>query len=426
MHFTKHTLKNGFRVLSIPMRDTQTITALILVEAGSKYENKGNNGISHFLEHMMFKGTKKRPKTKIITEELDSIGGEYNAFTSKEQTGYWVKVASKYADTALDVVSDLYLNPLLEEKEIEKEKGVILQEAAMYRDTPMRYIWDVFEDLLYGDQPAGWDIIGTEPNIIKFGRKDFVDYLQNHYLPESTLIVVAGNFDEEKVLAQIEKQFGHIKVSAKKKGKLATIQKQTKPAVKIFYKETDQTHLLCGVRASSMFDADRHVAVVMGTVLGGGMSSRVFSNIREKYGLTYYIDAASEQMTDSGYLFARAGVKHENLEKTLKLIMAEFKKLKEKKVGKKELQKAKEYIKGKTLMSLESSSNVASFFGDQELFKREVKKPDEIFKKIDAVTSEDIQKLANKIFVNKGLNLSVIGPHKEAEKLYKLLNVEVE
>jgi predicted Zn-dependent peptidase len=421
MNYTKHILENGLRAVFVPMKDTQTVTVMILVEAGSKYENKKNNGISHFLEHMMFKGTKKRPSSKIITEQLDGVGGDYNAFTGKEQTGYYVKVAAQHFNMALDVVSDLYLNPLLDEKEIEKERGVILQEAAMYRDTPVRYVWDVFEQLLYGDQPAGWDIIGTKKNIKSVKRKDFSDYLSKMYLPQSTVVVVAGNFDEKKALAEIKRIFGK-KLSKKERiGKLKTRQSQTRPQLRIHFKKTDQTHLILGVRSCNMFSHDRYATSLLGTVLGGGMSSRMFHNIREKYGLTYYIDAASEQTTDSGYFFARAGVEHKNLKKTIQLILKEFEKVKNKQIPPRELSKAKEYIKGTTLMSLESSSAVASFFGDQELFERKVKKMEDIFKKVDAVTANDLLAVSRKIFSVKGLNLALIGPHQSEKELYKLL-----
>lgn len=405
----------------MPMKDTETVTTMILVEAGSKYENKKNNGISHFLEHMMFKGTKNRPTSMIITEQLDSIGGEYNAFTGKEQTGYYVKVASRHFDLALDVVSDLYLNPLLDEKEIEKERGVILQEAAMYRDTPVRYIWDVFENLLYGDQPAGWDIIGTEQNIGSVKRKDFADYLGKMYLPQSTVVAIAGNFDEKKALSKINKIFSNNSTRRKKSGKSKTKEKQTRPQLKIHYKETDQSHLIMGVRSCDMFNKDRYATVLLGTVLGGGMSSRMFHNIREKHGLTYYIDAASEQMTDTGYFFARAGVEHGNLEKTIKLVIKEFERVKNKKIPQKELNKAKEYIKGTTLMNLESSSAVASFFGDQELFRREIKKPAKMFENFDKLSAEDLQKIALKIFRNNSLNLAIVGPHQKPEVFEKIL-----
>lgn len=421
MEFRKHVLKNGLRVVFVPMKDVQTATIQILVEAGSKYENKKNNGVSHFLEHMMFKGTKKRPSAKIITELFDGVGGEYNAFTGKEQTGYWVKVPSKHFGMALDVVSDMYLNPLLKQEEINRERGVILQEDSMKRDTPTRYIWDIFEELLYGDQPAGWDIVGTKKSIKSLKRKDFVDYIKKMYVPASTVVVVAGKFNEKKALSLIKNSFKGKKV-AKKVSKKRVIEKQHKPALKLYKKDTDQTHLFIGVRGPNMFSPDRYKAVLLGTVLGGGMSSRAFINIRERHGLTYYINAATDMSTDTGYVFFAAGVEHKNTQKTTRLVLNELKKLCDKKISQKELKKAKEYLKGKTIMSLESTTAAATFFGDQELFRRKLEPPKNLFKKIDAITTEDIQEIAKKVAKNNRLNMAVIGPHESNQDIKEILH----
>jgi predicted Zn-dependent peptidase len=424
MKVNKYVLNNGLRIVLSPMRDTQAVAIQILVEAGSKYENKKNNGISHFLEHMMFKGTKKRPKAKMISEQLDSVGAEYNAFTGQEQTGYWVKLPKDKFSLGLDVVSDLYLNPLLKEEDIQTEKGVILQEAAMYQDTPMLYISDVFGGLIYGDQPAGWPVIGTNKNIISFKRKDFVDYIEKHYQPSKTVLSVAGNFDGDKALDLIKGIFGSLR-NKRTFGKKRTVESQTRPRLKIINKKTEQTHLMLGVRSCDMFSEDRHTASIMSVILGSGMSSRMFLNIREKHGLTYYISAANNQSTDAGYFFVKAGVQHNNLQKAVKLIIRELQKIKEKKVSKRELSKAMEYLKGGLLMNLEASDEVASFFGNQELYRKEVKQPEELIEKLEKVTEDDILKLAKKIFVNRGLNLAVIGPHQDKEKdqLEKILKI---
>lgn len=423
MHFQDHVLPNGLRVVLVPMKDAQTVSIEVLVEAGSKYENKKNNGISHFLEHMIFKGTKKRPSTKVIAEIFDGVGGDYNAFTGKEQTGYWTKVPFKHFELALDLVSDIYQNPLLEQKEIDVERGVILQEASMYRDMPNRYVWDVFEKMLYGDQPAGWEIIGTEQNIEKMQRDDFVSYMKRMYLPKSTVVAIGGKFDPETALGLTKKYFDFNKSRLRKKDKKKVVEKQQKPQLDIFEKQTDQTHLLLGFRGPHMFSDERYAAVLLGTVLGGGMSSRTFINIRERHGLTYYINSATEMNTDTGYLFVGAGVKHENLVKTVSLILKEAEKLKNKRVSLKELEKTKEYLKGKTLMALESTSSVASFFGEQELFRRKVEAPEKIFEKIDAVTADDIHKTAREVFDARKLNLAVVGPHKITSRLENVLKI---
>ncbi len=421
MEQEKYILENGTRVVIVPMKSVQTVSVQVLVEAGSKYETKENNGISHFLEHMMFKGTKKRPTTKTIAEEMDNVGGEYNAFTGDEQTGYWVKVPVQHFEKALDVVSDLYLNSKLEQVEIDKERGVILQEAAMYRDTPMRDIWDRFEALLYGDQPAGWNIIGTEENIRTFNRDAFKEYIEKMYLPESTVISIAGNVDKKQALALVEKYFGVKKSDKVKQEKKSVVQSQEKPQFELHYKETEQTHLLMGVRSPDMFSKKRFALALLGVVLGGGMSSRTFLNIRERYGLTYYINSSADTATDTGYLFVSAGVEHEKLEKTIKLILKELKIVSDEKVPEKELHKAKEYFKGKTVMSLESTNSVAAFFGNQELFRKELTSSEELLEKIDAVTVDEVREIAQEIIQNKGLNLAVIGPHKSREEIAKIL-----
>ncbi len=421
MQYLKKILKNGSRVILAPNSNTETVTVQILVEAGSKYENAKNNGISHFLEHMLFKGTKKRPLARTITEEIDGVGGEFDAFTSKEQTSYLVKVPKQHLALALDIVSDIYLNSTFKQEEIDKERGVILQEIAMYEDMPMRHIWDVFENLVYGNQPAGWDIAGTIENVSRFKRKDFLEYFKNFYISQSTVIVVAGNFNQEKVLEKIKIYFEKIKKSSRKIDKLKTAHNQKRSQLRIYAKETDQTHLILGVNSVDMFNEDRYATNLLATILGGGTSSRMFNELREKRGLTYYVNTEADQSTDTGYFFASAGVKHENLEKTISLILKEFKKTTQKKVPEKEINKAKEYLKGKALMALESSSAVASYLGNQELFRKEIKKPVEIFKKIDAVTANDLMRIAKNIFKDENLNLAIIGPHQNNKNLDKYL-----
>jgi predicted Zn-dependent peptidase len=419
MEFSKHVLKNGLRVVLAPMESTQTVTVQILVEAGSKYETKQNNGISHFLEHMMFKGTKKRPSAKIISEQLDQVGGEYNAFTSEEETGYWVKVPYNHFELALDVVSDMFRNSLLKQEEIDRERGVILQEEAMLKDTPMRYVYDVFSELMYGNQPAGWQILGIRENIKNFQRQDFLDYLQNRYLPQNTVVVIAGKIDPDQALKRITKHFETITKADSLQDKPKTIEKQAAPALKVSSKETDQTHLFLGVRGPHMFSSRRFAAKALGMILGGGMSSRTFLNIRERHGLTYYVGSSVETTTDTGFLYVRAGVAHENLPKTVKLITRELQKLRDKPVGTKELTKIKEYFRGVTLMNLESSDAVASFVGNQELFRKKIKKPRELFEKINQLTAEDIQKEAQKMFQDKNLNLAIIGPQEQNQAKLK-------
>ena len=353
-NYKKTTLKNGLRIITVPAKNTKTVAVIVLVGTGSKYETKDINGLSHFLEHMFFKGTKKRSSTMKIVEPLDQIGGDYNAFTSQEYTGYWAKVDASHLDLALDWVSDIYINSLFNVKEIDRERGTILQELNMILDMPMSYVEYLWINLLYGDQPAGWHVIGTENTVKSMQRNDFINYLKNHYSAKNTVIAVAGNIDQKITIDKIKKYFQKINKD-KVKDKLLVKEKQTKPQVLIHYKKTDQTHLILGVRAYNMFHPDRYALSILGDILGGYMSSRLFISVREKQGLAYYIKAGADMDTDVGYLAASSGVDNQKVDKAIKTILEEFKKITEKKVGGRELKKAKDHIKGSALIGMEAS-----------------------------------------------------------------------
>src|SRR3989338_3756523 len=282
--FQRSKLKNGLTLYVVPTKGTETATVLVLVRAGSKYETKKSNGLSHFLEHMFFKGTTNRPSPLAVTETLDRVGGADNAFTDKERTGYYAKVDAKHVELAIDWVSDMLLRPLMKAEEIEREKGVIAQEISMYYDTPTSYISDVFENLLYGDQPAGWDIAGTKEIISTFTREDFMRYLGLRYVASETTVIVAGNVKPAPTKKLIQRYFGTLKTGrAPNKPKVQERQKQ--PGFKLYPKDTDQTHFLLGVRTFSAYDKRRYALSVLATILGGNMSSRLFMSLREKYGL---------------------------------------------------------------------------------------------------------------------------------------------
>ena len=420
--YKKTVLKNGLRIITIPMKNTKTVSVLALIGTGSKYETKDINGISHFLEHMFFKGTKKYPTTLKIAERLDNIGGNYNAFTSKEFTGFWAKVGKEHFDLAIDWISDILFNSKFEEKEIKREKGVIIEEINMYLDNPMSYIGDLWEKLLYGDQPAGWLTIGKKENILKFKRKDFLKYFKNHYLAKNMVVCVAGNFDKKATVKKIEKYFRKVKKKEIKE-KLKTIENQKTPQVLIHYKKTDQTHLCLGVKAYDLFQSKKYAQIILSVILGANMSSRLFTLIRERKGLCYYIHTSSDSSTDTGYLVTQAGIPHKNVEQVIKLIIREYKKLKTIKITGKELQKAKDYLKGTINLKLESSDYQASFHSFEELLTNKILTPEEKFAKLDKVSINDIQKIAQDIFKPEKLNLAIIGPHKNKEKFQSLLKI---
>ena len=422
MKYKRTLLKNGLRVITIPVAGTQTVTVIIMVGVGSRYETEKEAGLSHFVEHMFFKGTAKRPTTLDISEELDAVGGEFNAFTSKDRTLFYAKVDAKHFATALDVVADIFLNSKLEEKEIEKEKGTILQELNMYEDTPVRNVADIFENLLYDGNSLGREIIGTKKTIQSFKRESFKKYLKNFYVANNALICVAGKVDEKKTLPAVEKYFSSM--PKKKINRFSVIKdKQNHSAVRIKFKKTDQTHFILGTRAYPENHPNRFTLALLSVILGGNMSSRLFIEVREKLGLAYYVKTEVEAYADCGYLATQVGVEHKNLELAIKTILKEYQKIANFKVSEKELQKAKDFIKGKSLMGLEASDEVAMFFASQEIKKKKILTPSEIFAKIDKVAAIDILKVAQEIFSQNKLNLAIIGPHKDTGKIKNLLNL---
>ena len=419
--FKKITLKNGLRIIVVPQKSTQAITVLVLAATGSKYEKKEINGISHLLEHMLFKGTKKRPDKIAISEPLDRIGGNYNAFTGEEYTGYFAKVDSSHFNLALDVISDIYLNSKLDPGEIKREKMVIIEEINMYYDQPAAYVQNLWNKVLYGDQPAGRDIAGTKESVLKISRQQLFSYMKNQYSASNTVVCVAGDITNDfQTFKKIEKYFGNIR-NGKNIKKSPVSEKQSKPECLFKSKKTDQTHFCLGVRGYNLFHPQRYTQEILALILGGMMSSRLFIKIREELGLAYYIKTSISSDPDTGSLVTQAGVDNSRVEKAIAGILKEYKNISQKKVPAKELKKAKDHFKGKISLALETSDAKASFYGGQEIVERKILSPKEICDKIDKVTANDILKVAQDIFQPRKLNLALIGPFKDKKKFEKLL-----
>lgn len=426
MKYKKLTLENGLRVILAPMTETGTATVLVMTGVGSRFETRKENGIAHFLEHMMFKGTEKRPTALDISRELDSIGAEYNAFTSKEWTGYYAKVEAHHWETALDVVSDMFLNAKIDQEEIDRERGTIIQEINMYEDMPARKVVDVWEEHLYGDTPLGWDITGPKENIRAFTRKDFVKYMERGYVGGNVVVGIAGNIDPKKVMTEVRARFGIVKAGVRPEYRKAS-DRQSEPSVFIHKKKTDQTNFLLGVRAYDMYHPDRFALGILSVILGGGMSSRLFIEVRERRGLAYRVRTEGESFHDAGYLATQCGVEHENLEKAIVVILDEYRKIATEKVGKDELRKAKEYIKGGLAMGLEGSDEVVEYLVSQEILKSEIVLPKDKVRAIERVTADDVLRVAQDIFRNDRLNLAIVGPQdaKKKAKLEKMLDLKI-
>ena len=417
-----HTLESGLRLVTIPMKGTKTVTVFVLVGTGSKYETKDINGISHFLEHMMFKGTTKRPEKGQVSKELDSIGAEYNAFTGKEYTGYYARSASSKLDVIMDVVFDIFLNSTVDAKEIELEKGVIIEEINMYHDDPQRHVSEVFEHLVYGDQPAGWDIAGDKETVSSLTRDKIVNYFNTHYVASNTVVAISGDINPVTMKEKVEKYFSDIRTS-EKVSKLPVVEKQSEPVAVTSFRETKQSHFVLGFRSYNMFDDKKYAESVLASILGGSMSSRLFQEVRDKRGLAYYIGAGSNNETDSGYLSVYAGVNNGKAVDALEVTMAEINKIKKKGVTADELQEAKDHVEGRMVMALENSRVVANNYANSVLFENKVLTPEEELAKIKAVTAEDVLNVAQEIFQANKANFAIIGPFKDVEPFKKLLNI---
>lgn len=421
--FKKITLANGLRILLVPQQSLAA-TVLILVEAGTEYETKRINGLSHFLEHMMFKGTVNRSKPGQVAGEIAALGAQSNAFTSYEYTGYWAKVEYKKLPKILEIVSDLYLNPIFNPEEIEKERGVVIEEMHLRRhDNPSGDVQENFLSLLYGDQPAGWDITGKESIIRRLKREDFQVYREKHYVPSKTVVVVSGNFSEGLTTKAIRGYFGGLKHKPRFPKIRTTESTQRKPALNAKFKETGQSHIALGVRAFSIFDKRKYVIEVLAHVLGNysSMSSRLFKRVREEMGAVYHIDAGVDLYLDHGYLVVSAGIDHKKIEPVIEVILVEMNRLREELVGDQELRKSKDNIIGNMLLGLETSDQLASFCGSQEILTKRILTPKEIIDKIQGVNAEEIRQVARYIFRNDKLNLAIIGPYKHDKVFRKIL-----
>lgn len=393
---------------------------LVLTGSGSRYETKEISGLSHFIEHMFFKGAKRYKNTKEVSEAIDGVGGDFNAFTGKEYVGYYVKVARKHADIAIDVLSDMLINAKFDKDEIERERGVILEEYNMYQDTPMHQIgWD-FEKLIYGDQPMGRDQVGTKETIKSLQREDFLAYRKKLYTPDNVVIAVAGDVDHEETVKKIEKMFVF---EDGKKAYTAEGVKKNDSADKISLrnKKTEQAHVMIGFPGYAEQHEDHYALKMLSIILGGNMSSRMFLSVRERQGLAYYISCSTDDYTDTGTISVNAGVSLEGIDKAITAILGEYAKIVDQPVPESELTKAKEFLKGKVILSLEDSEEYAHLLAKYEVLYGKPKTPEDIFKEVDAVTAEDVKRVAADVLRPERLYLSVIGPFEDKDRFAKLL-----
>ena len=422
MKYHKRRLPNGLTIIEVPSNDAESVVVDFFVKTGSRSETAKENGISHFLEHFLFKGSKKYPSALAISTLIDSIGGEMNASTGKEYTQFYIKAASKHLPLIFGVLTDMVQNPLLDPVELEKEKGVIVEEINMYKDLPMYEIENILEQTMWPKTALGRDIAGTKQTVTKFNTGMFRDYINRHYQTSNMILGISGKYDGKKFGQLVEKFW--LKYPKKRYyGWEKVVDGQKSPRLKLQFKQTEQAHLTLGFKGFAYGDKRNSAQTVLSAILGGGMSSRLFMEVREKRGLCYYVRSSGGSYQDTGVFNIGAGVQIGKITEALKVIVDELRKIKTILPDEKELLKAKEYLKGKTVLALEDNQVRLDWFLEAAAFRQKSQTPEEVFKKIDAFTAADVQKVARELFQSKKMTLDVIGPYKNEREFKKLLKV---
>jgi len=418
--YQRHTLSNGLRVVTAPLDHAKSVACYVMLAAGSRYEHASNRGIAHFAEHMFFKGTERRPTARDIAGEVDSIGGEFNAFTSKEYTGYYIRCGGEQRDQAFDVLVDMLRNSKFDPEEIDREKGVIVEEMNMYFDTPRDYVGAIYEELLFGSNPLGWETIGTKETVQAATRDTFLDYIGRWYTPKRMVVGLSGQVGDD-FLPMLEGLLGSLDGDNDGAPAPADIDRSTEPRVRIHRKDSDQANVCIGVPSYPLSHPDRYVLQLIGTVLGTGMSSRLFLEVRERRGLAYYVYALNNSVTDAGTLFAQAGVDLKRATEAVGVIAAEFKKLADEPVPSSELEKARALAKGRFVLQTESPNGLILFGLRREVLEGQATELEDILTGLDAVTADDIQRVAKDVIGGSGLSCALIGPFDDPSPFEKVL-----
>jgi predicted Zn-dependent peptidase len=418
--FERTTLPNELRVLTAPLPHAQSVACFVMLAAGSRYENAANRGIAHFAEHMFFKGTERRPNSRDLTTLIDGIGGEFNAFTSKEYTGYYVRCAGERRDTALDVLLDMLRHSTFDPEEIEREKGVILEEMNMYQDTPRDHIGTVYETLMFGENPVGWETLGTKETIRAAKRETFLDYVDQWYTPDRMVVGVSGMVGSDLV-PMLEELLGDMVPDGNRRPVPAELDRTPGPHVAVHHKDADQAHLILGVPSYPIEHPDRYALQMLSAVLGSGMSSRLFLEVRERRGLAYYVHGMNHSYTDAGSLLAQAGVDIKRIDEAITVVVEQFNRMADEEVGEEELEKSRALVKGRFVLRTEAPQGLIMYGLNREVLEGAVLEPAELLARYDAVTAADVQRVARDLIAKDKLHLAVIGPFEDEEHFADLL-----
>lgn len=419
--YRKSVLPNGLRVLTSAMPHTYSVAISVYVGAGSRYETAPESGVSHFVEHMLFKGTSTRPSPQLISEAIDSVGGVLNAATDREFTVYYAKVARRHLDLALDVLVDLVRRPLFDPEELEKERKVVLEELASVADSPGQQVDLLLDELLWPEQPLGWDVAGSKESIEGLTREMTLDYMGRQYLPSNMVVSIAGNVDHDEVTDLVASKFAG--ASAGAPGAWFPARNgQDAPRCSVLYKRTEQSHIAMAVRGLPLEHPDRYAIDLLSVLFGEGMSSRLFVELRERRGLCYDVHAYVSHFLDAGSFGVYAAVDPSRGRDAVAALVSELVKLRDG-IPEEELHKAKELSKGRLLLRMEDTRAVSAWLGSQEMLTRHVLTPEEVVARIDAVAPEDISRVVDTILVRNHLNLAIVGPHKSEKRFLSLLDL---
>lgn len=420
--YQEHKLENGLRILMVPLPNFQSVSMGIFVGVGSRYESTAQAGMSHFIEHMLFKGTQKRPTARLIAEAIEGVGGVSNAYTSQENTVYYAKVAAPQIDTAIDVLVDLIRNPLFVSAEIEKERLIIGEEINMVYDIPDSWVNVLIDQVMWPHHPLGQNIAGTHQSLAGFNREDILDFFEKSYHPQNLLIALGGAFEPEHVVSKLSALLADWQPNTPPTFESAP-PLQTGPHYYIEDRAIEQGHFCLALPGLSRKDPQRYVLSILNTILGDGMSSRLFLNIREEKGLAYAVDSGLNFLQDTGSLIVYAGVDPKRAPEALQAVLDELERLRHEPVPAQELRKAKEYLKGRLVLGLEDSFSRAAWVAYQALFMDTIKAPEDVLNAYEAVTVDDIQAVAQKIINPNTYNLAAIGPFGPGEELQRLIAI---
>lgn len=413
---SRDVLPNGVRLITVPQHESQAMTLLFLVGAGSRYETATQNGLSHFLEHILFKGTKSFPTPQALSEALDGIGADFNAYTSEEYTSYYIHAAAKHFPLALQVLAEMFYEPRYAPGDVDREKGVIVEEINMYRDLPQRHVFDVLKELMYGDTALGRNIAGTKETVISFGQSDFSAYQAAFYTPDNIIVGLAGNPLDADWMGELRRAFDS-RTGQKARSYEPAVLRQDGPRARIEHRPTDQTHIALALPTIKETDGRREVQLVLNSILGGSMSSRLFNEIREQRGLAYYVHSGDDTYHDVGSLIVSTGVRNANAKEAVEVILHELNRLRHEPVTAAELQRAKDHYAGRLALRLEDSSEIAGVVARQELHYGRQFQPEELVELVTAVTAEEIQAFAAEYFKREAIHLAAVGPFEEGDFL---------